>query len=290
MADLIVGPGTPLYAELDALAREARLVCLAGLPGTGKSLMIHQLAHLAHALGRSVYLLQWDVIRPPFEASPAGQPYPQQQGVTHALIRIAAGRWARCAVARWHADHPGAEHLLIGETPLVGHRLIELARIASDPAEPLLAGDSARFVIPVPSSAVRRHLETERERRDLNPQHDREREDAPPDVLRALWRELVDVAGVLGLTEGMPPAGSAVSYDPVLYGRVYEHVLRRRHTQVLPLDVILPAANVSAYRLAMPRSELMPAPAEIAEFIRSAEADYADPQRLDREIARWYET
>ena len=43
---------SPLFAVLAVLARDARLVFFAGLPGTGKSLLIHQLAHLAHARER----------------------------------------------------------------------------------------------------------------------------------------------------------------------------------------------------------------------------------------------
>ena len=107
------------------LARDARLVFFAGLPGTGKSLLLHQLAHLAHARGRRIHLLQWDVARPVFEASEAGLRYPQDGGVTHGVIRLAVGQWARTAVARWHARHRGLEHLLIGETPFIGHRLID---------------------------------------------------------------------------------------------------------------------------------------------------------------------
>ncbi|PWU23936.1 MAG: hypothetical protein C5B48_07755, partial [Candidatus Rokuibacteriota bacterium] len=51
--------------------RARRLVFFAGLPGTGKSLLVQQLAHVAGAAGRRIHLLQWDVARPVFEASPA---------------------------------------------------------------------------------------------------------------------------------------------------------------------------------------------------------------------------
>src|SRR5436309_1145639 len=58
---VLLSEGSPLLAALSALARDARCVFFAGLPGTGKSLLIHQLAHLAHARGRRIRLLQWDV-------------------------------------------------------------------------------------------------------------------------------------------------------------------------------------------------------------------------------------
>jgi len=95
------------------------MVFFAGLPGTGKSLLVHQLAHVALGQGRRVHLLQWDVARPVFEASRAGQRYPLAGGVTHAVIRRAAGLWVRRAVVDWSARFPG--DLLVGETPFVGN-------------------------------------------------------------------------------------------------------------------------------------------------------------------------
>src|SRR2546425_931570 len=185
---VVVPEGSPLFETLAALARDARLVFFAGLPGTGKSLLIHQLAHLAHGRGRHVHLLQWDVARPVFEASRAGRRHPQVHGVTQGVIRLAVGRWARDEIARWDARHPGLDHLLIGETPFIGHRLVELARPAADTAERVLAAATTRFVIPVPSRELRAHLEGERERRAREPRHQREREDAPPAVLPAPLR------------------------------------------------------------------------------------------------------
>ena len=165
-----------------------RLVFFAGLPGTGKSLLVHQLAHLAAGAGRSVHLLQWDVARPVFEASPPGQRYPLKDGVTHPAIRKAAGLWVREALAAWDERYPGPEPMLIGETPFVGSRFIELARRAEDRAETLLASTSCRFVLPVPSCEVRRFIESERERRSASPTHAREREDALTGVGREIGR------------------------------------------------------------------------------------------------------
>src|SRR5262244_913252 len=142
-----------LYAHLQRLASAPRCVFFAGLPGTGKRLLSHQLTHLAHALGRTVHMLQWDVARPVFETSTAGQRYPVVHGITHGVIRKAAGLWARQAVEQWHQRYPEAGHLLIDETPFMGHRFIELARQHADAAEPRLQADC--FVVPVPSRAVR---------------------------------------------------------------------------------------------------------------------------------------
>jgi hypothetical protein len=284
---LLVGEGSPLFVALDGLVREARLVFFAGLPGTGKSLLIHQLGHLAHARGRRIHLLQWDVTRPLFEASAPGQRYPQEDGVTHAVIRLAVGRWARAAIAGWAARFLGGDDLLLGETPFVGHRLIELARPEPDAAEPVLAADSTRFVIPVPSPELRAHLEAERGRRAAAPLHRREREDAPPRVLRELWRELVDVARDLGLG-GAPLPGQPTAYDPALYRAVYERLLRHRRAQTLPLDARLPADDLSPYDFRIPLLDVLPTGADVARAIHEIEVHYRDPATLARTVEGWY--
>jgi hypothetical protein len=282
---VVVGRDRPLFGALDTFAREARLVFFAGLPGTGKSLLIHQLAHLAHGRGRRIHLLQWDVARPVFEATEAGGRYPQVGGVTHGVIRLAVGRWARAAIARWHGDHPGREALLIGETPLIGHRLIELAWPTADPAEPVLSAPWTRFVVPVPSPALRAHLETERARRARTPLHAREREDAPPAVLRELWRELLAVARRLGAGSG---ALDDHGYDPDTYRRVYTALLAHRHTETLPLEVRLPVEGLSAYDFAIPAADLVPAPDEAARAILDVEGRGLDPAALAAAIDGWW--
>lgn len=264
------------------------MVLFAGLPGTGKSLLVHQLTHLAVGAGRRVHLLQWDVARPVFEACSAGRHYPLASGVTHAVVRKAAGLWARQALAEWSERHPEPEHLLVGETPFVGGRFVELARRDDDRTEALLAAPSCRFVIAVPSAEVRRFLEAERARRAATPLHPREREDAPPRVLRDLWRELVEVARRLDIT---PPDADATApgYDPVIYRRVYETVLRRRHVDVLALDTILPTEKLSVYDFAVPPPDLIPTGVEAEDFIHEVERRYPEPRALESEIARWWE-
>jgi hypothetical protein len=272
-----------LHERLRHLARTARMVFVAGLPGTGKSLVIHQLAHLAVEEGRTVDLLQWDVARPAFEASAAGQRHPVVNGVTQPMIRKAVGLWARRAVVTWSQRCAAPAHLLIGETPLVGGRLIELARRMDDEAEPLLASTACPFVIPVPSRDVRRHIEAERERRATAPRHPREREDAPPHVLRDLWTELLSTAEALGIarTEGG-------AYDPDIYRRVYARVLQARPTEALAVETILPTAAMSVYDFAVPFTDLVPSPEEAEAFVRESEVRFSDPATLAREVERWW--
>jgi len=273
-----------LHEALARLARTARMVFVAGLPGTGKSLVIHQLAHLAVEAGRSVHLLQWDVARPVVEASEAGRRYPVVDGVTQPMIRKAVGLWARRAVVAWDRRWPAPEHLLVGETPLIGHRLTELARRHDDAAEPLLAGPGCRFAIAVPSVAVRRHVEAERERRASASRNAREREDAPPHVLRELWRQLLVAARALGITA----ASDDHPYDPVVYRRVYEAVLRARDPETLALDTILPTDAMSVYDFAVPCVDLVPREDEVDALVRESEARYPDPAALALEGERWW--
>ena len=271
-----------LEEQVSGLAAR-RMVFFAGIPGTGKSLLVHQLAHLAQSRGRKIHLLQWDVARPVFEASPAGRRYPLADGVTHAVIRKAAGRWVRHALVGWNERHPVPEHLLIGEVPLVGGRFVELAHRLDDRAELLLTDPSCRFVIAVPSAEVRRFLEAERERRAVSPLHPREREDAPPHVLRDLWRDLVGVGRQLGLDVPGEP------YDPAVYRQVYERVLRHRNAEAVALDVILPTDKLSVYDFAAAPPDLGPTPTEAERFIREIERRHPDPGVAEREIARWWE-
>ncbi|MBM3219302.1 MAG: ATP-binding protein [Candidatus Rokubacteria bacterium] len=272
-----------LHERLTHLARAGRMIVVVGLPGTGKSLLIHQLAPLAVTAGRTVHLLQWDVARPVFEASAAGRRYPVLDGVTQPMIRAAVGRWARHAIAAW-AERSAESALLIGEAPFVGRRLIELAQRLDDHAEPLLASPGCVFAIAVPSAGVRAHIERERERRASAPNHPREREDAPPHVLRALWREILGAARALDIAG----AGTTAGWDPALYRRVYEALLRHRHAEAVTLDVVLPTAAMSVYDFAVPCVDLVPGETEAGAFVREAEARHPDAAALGREVERWW--
>jgi hypothetical protein len=271
-----------LHDRLAALAREVRIAIVAGLPGTGKSLLIHQLAHLAAAAGRSVSLLQWDVVRPVFEATAAGRRHPVVDGVTQPIIRRAVGVWARRAIAEWAGRCATPSHVLIGEAPLVGGRLAELIHPRDDEAEPVLAGPACRFVLPVPSVAVRRHVEHERARRTVDARHPREREDAPPQVLRGLWRELLDVARTLGVGD------AADTYDPAVYRHVYERVLRHRRLDVVSIDAVLPTSAMSVYDFAVPHQDLVPDDADADRLVREVEIRHPDPAALAREVGAWW--
>jgi len=270
---------------LEQLAQTARIVCFAGLPGTGKSFFGRKLAELGSARGRNIHLLQWDAVRPAFEASPSGRRYPMQAGVTHPMIRKAAGVWVRQAVLAWHELHPAEMNLLIGETPLVGNRFVELIRRHNDRSEALLASEVCVFAVPVPSAAVRRELEQARAKRSAADGHDLG--GAAPAVLEAAWDELVEVSRKLGIP-GTGAGTGSLPYDPVLYERVYRRILANRRRQVFHVDELDLVSVAAAGPPKFTMHPVVPTPDEAELTIRETEARYRRPVALEREMENWY--
>ena len=204
----------------------------------GKSLLLQQLTLMAAEAGRPAHLLQWDAARQPFESPD----YPLVEGATHPLVIKAVGVWLRTALVEWANVNRAQGAMLIGEAPLIGGRLMELARPDDDDAETLLSHQRAQFVLPLPSRALRAIIEARRASTIAHPQHENEAHDAPPDLLRALSTDLNRVALKLGLTD----ASAADShYSPKIYEAVYRHLLRHRQVISLPMDEPLqPAGSV----------------------------------------------
>ncbi len=233
MPSIVIPPDSALYSTFSATLASADLVFFAGLPGVGKSLLLQQMALMAAAAGRRVTLLQWDVARQPFE-SPR---HPLVDGATHPLVIRAVGHWSRGAVLRWSAART-TNDLLLGEAPLIGGRFMELVRRADDAAEALLSDERTRFLLPAPSVKLRAHIEAQRGRSIAAPRHENEAHDAPPDLLRALWRDLHQVAATLGLA---PAAADDADYSPEIYAAVYRHLLQHRRVKQVYMRRPLPA-------------------------------------------------
>lgn len=283
---IVIPENSPLYQQVHDLATGQRMVFFAGLPGVGKSLFLQQMALMAHAAGRRIHLLQWDVTRAAFESAENLARYPEVDGVTHAAIRKGVGLWAREGVQQWHARHPNAENLLIGEVPLIGNRLIELAQKLPDIAEFLLASKEVRFVIPTPSRQVREVIEAARAASFAQPQHEKERADAAPTMLQAIWQELYALAQQLRLIVPDPDKDAAPTYDPMIYAGVYEYLLQHRHLQVLPIDTVLPKVS-SVYELDIPIHELQATPEQVATIMAHMTANYT-AETLAAAVDNWY--
>lgn len=280
MSKLILSPDSPIYQCFADLVAEADRVFLAGLPGVGKSLLLQQLSLMAMDAGRPVHLLQWDAARQPFESPD----YPLAGGATHPLVIKAVGAWLRRALVEWDAAHRDSNRMLIGEAPLIGGRLMEIARPDDDAAEALLSNQRTKFVLPLPSRAVRAIIEARRASTIANPQHENESQDAPPDLLRALWNDLNRVARQLGANDA---AEAESPYAPEIYEAVYRHLLRHRQVISLSIDEPLQPAG-SVYELAADLPQLV-ASRERAQRILARVAA-TTPEKLAREqLSRWFE-
>jgi hypothetical protein len=243
--------------------------------------VVRRIAAFARDRGRTVHLLQWDVARLPFDTPAILARHPEVDGVTHAAIRVAVGAWARAAVRRWHETYVGPTHMLIGETPLAGERLMELARPRDDAVEPLLASDATLFVVPVPSRDVRRAIEEARAKEMSHPMHARDAASAPPHLVRAHWEELERVAAELGIARSSPVG----TYDPDLYAQTYLRVLRHRHVTVAPTERVLTIAG-SAHAPAAWAAEIVPTAEEVAAAMR--EVERMDANEIERRAEGWY--
>jgi len=284
--DIVVTSRSDFETALASIAHAHRMVFVSGLPGVGKSLFIRELARVAHAMGRNVHLLQWDVVRPAFESRAILARYPERDGATHPVLRKAVGRWVRQAVIRWQREHGSSSDILIGEVPLIGNRLVELAQVHVDEAEPLLAGPQTLFVTPVPSAPVRAAIERARERTSANPVNPRESADAASNILRELWldtrRRAVELGAAAPPTEAEPP------FDPEAYAAVYRHLLRRRRAITLRMDVEL-EQSASVYDLAVEVNDMIPTAVEAAGIITRLERDQTTAE-IEADVARWFDS
>ncbi len=279
---LVIPISSTLYDTFKRLAESQRIVFISGLPGVGKSLLIQQMVLIAREAGRRVHLLQWDVSRKAFETEEVLSRYPEIEGVTDPAIRKAVGLWSRDAVVRWDAGYPEGEHLLIGELPLIGNRLIELAEVHEDEAEALLSSERVRYLIPVPSWEVREVIEKSREKTIADPQHEKEKLDAPPHVLRALWQEVNVLARRIGITKAKPDA----PYNPYIYGGVYEALLKHRHVTSLLVNVVLKPAR-SVYETGLVESELAASEEEVQRYMDEVETAFTR-ESLEEAVASWH--
>ena len=284
--DIIIPPTSQVYMMLNRLVDNQRIVFLTGLPGVGKSLLLNQLAHLAHFSGHQVYLLQWDILRDAFMTDRIASLFPDTDGITHSVIRRAAGLWVRQAVAQWHQKHLGEKSILIGEAPLIGNRLLELVLPRNDAAESILLEKSTRFVLPIPSRRIRRLMEAARQTSIKNPRNSRELNDAAPEVLKALWRELIRAAMALNIPT--PPKGSDEDYDPRIYESVYLQVLKHRRYEITRLNITLSTHSRSVYTFNMPVEELIPNASEVSHSIEEVEHTYPNLHGLEQDMEEWY--
>ena len=285
---IVIPQNSDLYHLFATLVTEQRIVLLAGLPGVGKSLLVQQMALMAHAAGRRVHLLQWDVSRMAFETPAVIAKYPEIDGVTQPAIRKAVGLWSRQGVEQWHAAYPDPAHILIGEVPLVGNRLVELAQKRADSAENLLANPQTHIVLPIPSRRIRAAIEAARAKSIANPQHIKEVKDAPPNVLQLNWEDANQLYQRLNPTADSAErdANGTLIYDPHIYQTVFEYLLQHRHSTTIEIDRLMSPSG-SVYDLDVVESEVRATSAEVAQFMHYLETTYT-PEQLQQAVDDWY--
>jgi len=279
----VIPEESELQQIFSQVADKQRTVFFAGLPAVGKSLYLQQFAIMAQQAGRKVHLLQWDVARPAFEIAPYQERYPEVDGITHAAVRKAVGLWARQGVWQWHCNYAGPEHILIGELPLVGNRLMELVQVHDDDAEALLAGSETKVFLPVPTRQVRAHIEQARGRSIARPRQSREAYDAPPNVVTATWQGIYD----LGVELGFAKPEQQPDYNPDVYTRVYQYLLQHRQQQTLAITEVLPVTD-SVYTLDGIHSELAATAEQVAQLFSQLERQFTAEQ-IERSVASWYQ-
>jgi len=280
-AEPVIPVDSMLFRQYSRSAEQATIALVAGLPAVGKSLFVQQLALLADHAGRTVHLLQWDVARAVFESSRAAIKYPALDGATHSTVRRAVGLWGRSAVLRWREQYTEPDHILIGEMPLVGGRFTELTQVRDDACEPLLASEQTHILVPVPTVEVRQHIEAARAATFAAPGHDREAEDAPPDVVVTEWLELHAAAVELDLAKAQPDP----EYDPDLYRAMYSRLLTNRHYHITTVSEVFPIVR-SVYELDINVSEVVPTADEINHTFQTLESTQSEAE-IEETVSRW---
>ncbi|MFK7804497.1 MAG: hypothetical protein AB8G95_22875 [Anaerolineae bacterium] len=284
---LILPKNSDIRRMFEMFVKNKRFIFVAGIPGVGKSLYVQQLVLLAQAAGRVVHLFQYDVTRMAFEDSDIGrEKYPEINGFTQPAMRKAVGMWAREGILEWHHQYAGAPHILIGEVPLVGNRLIEVVQREEDAVEPILAGELAQYLIPVPSKRIRSKIEAARVASIASPRNAKEVKDAEPQVLKDNWIETFKLAHKLGLVENIPSEDDEIDYEPAAYAGVFEHLLQHRLSETLHIDLDLKPSG-SVYDLENIASELRATPAEVKRIIEQMERTMTSAM-IEASVADWY--
>ena len=282
---IIIPQDSPIRAQLEHAVSTRRMIFVAGLPGTGKSLMLQQIILLADQAGRRVHTMQWDAARRPFETPQWLGKYPEVDNLTHPGIRKAVGLWVRDGVKNWHTQNSDPAELLVAELPVVGGRFTELLHQLEDEADALLTSDHAVFFVPIPRAEIRRAIEGFRADTFANPRNEQETKDAPPEIVQNDWLDIRRVHDLWTGTQSDP--ATAHVYDAEIYRYVYDRLMRHRNLQILDIDRTFETKG-SAYERAVPVQELTATPAEIAASYAQLDKQFPGDS-VSAVVARWYD-
>jgi len=271
MNDVCIIPSdNPIGASFRQAVRSCSIIFVAGLPSSGKSLMLQQLTILAHQAARQLHTMQWDTARRSFETGKWLKRYPERDNLTHPGIRKAVGLWVRPAITKWMATHAGTNALLVAELPVVGGRFAELLQPLSDTAEPVLASEAVRFFVPVPTHKMRKVITARRANTFANPRNEEETRDAPLHIVEEDW---ITARRLYNCWNGIDaPQENDAQYCPQIYHAVFTRLLRYRHHQILDVTQSFETSG-SAHDRTVPVVELAASPTQV-------EQAFADLERL----------
>ena len=261
MSDRCIVPAdNPIGSSFRKAISSCKIIFVAGLPSSGKSLLLQQLTILAHQAGRNVHSMQWDSARRAFETGAWLKKYPETDNVTHPGIRKAVGLWVRRGVERWVEEYSAQEDILIGELPVVGGRFVELLQQADDSAENLLKSDAVLFFVPVPTREMRKVITGQRAKTFANPRNEQETKDAPIHIVEGEW---LATRQLHNRWHGVPDVPDRDrEYDPGIYIDVFNRLLSFRNSEILNVDRKF-AIDGSAYDRPVEVRELTPSADEV---------------------------
>ncbi len=281
----VIPTASSVFKTLTKAAKTAKVVVFSGLPGVGKSLYINQFQLIAQNIGKKVTVIQWDIARKSFESGKAAENFPMGDGVVHNGVKLSVGAWLMDTLKNWLDQHQTSDDLLLIEAPLVGHRLIELAKIqADDGMETFLKSEKVQFITPIPSTKVRSKIEEDRKAQVA--EDAKVWTGAKPSVMLMLWKMICGIANEFGKNipmEGQPP------YDPDIYEFVFRKILQHRQFIPLHIDEIYPISIGNEADLHNMGS--LAADEETAnQYAENILQQYPDLSAIDKIVDGWYLT
>ncbi len=268
MYQSIIPADNKIGVSFRSAVKTQKMIFVAGLPSSGKSLMLQQLAILAHQINRPVYTIQWDASRQSFETEEGLKKYPEHNNLTHPGIRKAAGIWIRQAVQAWFELNRSTNAILIAELPVVGGRFVELLQPIKDDAEAILSSSDVLFFVPIPTHEMRKVITGHRAETFANPRNDQETKDAPISIVQNEWMITRQLYNTWNNNEGS--SGSDSDYCPEIYTQVFNRLMRFRHFEILNIDQSFGKGD-SAYDRPVPVTEIYASDSEVSEILATIE-------------------
>jgi hypothetical protein len=281
----IIPADNPIGISFRNAVKDKKLLFVAGLPSSGKSLLLQQLTILADQAGRRIHTMQWDAARRSFETGHWLSIYPEVDDLTHPGIRKAVGLWVRGAVADWAKVHQEDTDILIAELPVVGGRFAELLQPHEDRAEAVIASDNVQFFVPIPTEDMRKVITGHRAETFTNPRNEQETKDAPIYIVESDWLAARQLYNSWNGIEN--DAQTDAEYSSDIYRAVFERLLRMRNFEILSIDRAFQTTG-SAYDRTTEVTELAASPEMVEATFAKLQQQFPG-DAVQSAVANWAE-